>query len=86
MVNDNLMTKITATYSRMTKAEKKVADIVLSNPQMCIRDSLLLFSRIQPCLSSTPYFIDVPPISKLTYISIASTLSLPTEALPQKLW
>ena len=40
MVNDNLMTKITATYSRMTKAEKKVADIVLSNPQEVLRATI----------------------------------------------
>lgn len=33
MATTDLMNKITAAYSKMTKAEKKVADIVLSNPQ-----------------------------------------------------
>ena len=33
MATTNLMNEITAAYSKMTKAEKKVADVVLSHPQ-----------------------------------------------------
>lgn len=40
MVEDNLMNKITTVYSKMTKAEKKVADIVLSNPQDVLRATI----------------------------------------------
>lgn len=46
MSDGNLMTKITATYSKMTKAEKKVADFVLSNPQEALRATINDLARM----------------------------------------
>lgn len=40
MAEDNLMNKITTVYTKMTKAEKKVADIVLSNPHEVLRATI----------------------------------------------
>ena len=40
MATNNLMNKITLYYSQMTKAEKKVADFVLSSPQEALASTI----------------------------------------------
>lgn len=46
MATTNLMTEITSRYSKMTKAEKKVADFVLSSPQEALRSTITDLSRL----------------------------------------
>ena len=45
MATDNLMNKITLYYSQMTKAEKKVADFVLSSPQEALASTITDLSK-----------------------------------------
>lgn len=46
MASENLMTSITKAYPKMTKAEKKVADIVLSKPQEVLRATITDLARM----------------------------------------
>lgn len=46
MATTNLMNKITDTYSKMTKAEKKVADLVLSSPQEALHATITDLAKI----------------------------------------
>lgn len=46
MATNNLMTEITRTYSKMTKAEKKVADFVLSSPQEALHATITDLSKL----------------------------------------
>ena len=46
MTTTNLMTEITGKYSQMTKAEKKVADFVLSSPQTALNSTITDLSRL----------------------------------------
>lgn len=46
MATTNLMTEITSRYSKMTKAEKKVADFVLSSPQAALSSTITDLSRL----------------------------------------
>lgn len=46
MTTTNLMTTITEKYARMTKAEKKVADFVLSSPQAALNSTITDLSRL----------------------------------------
>ena len=45
MATNNLMNKITLYYSQMTKAEKKVADFVLSSPQEALASTITDLSK-----------------------------------------
>lgn len=40
MATTTLMTEITSRYSKMTKAEKKVADFVLSSPKEALNATI----------------------------------------------
>ena len=46
MATTNLMTEITSRYSKMTKAEKKVADFVLSSPQTALASTITDLSKL----------------------------------------
>jgi DNA-binding MurR/RpiR family transcriptional regulator len=46
MTKDHLMVQITNHYSHMTKAEKKVADFILSNPQEALRITITDLARM----------------------------------------
>lgn len=46
MATTTLMTEITSRYSKMTKAEKKVADFVLSSPQAALNVTITDLSRL----------------------------------------
>lgn len=46
MATTNLMTQITGKYTKMTKAEKKVADFVLSSPQTALNSTITDLSRL----------------------------------------
>ena len=46
MATTNLMTEITSRYSKMTKAEKKVADFVLSSPQEALSATITDLSKL----------------------------------------
>ena len=46
MATTNLMTEITSRYSKMTKAEKKVADFVLSSPQTALSSTITDLSKL----------------------------------------
>ena len=46
MATINLMTEITSRYSKMTKAEKKVADFVLSSPQEALSATITDLSKL----------------------------------------
>lgn len=46
MATVNLMTEITGRYSNMTRAEKKVADFVLSSPQKALNSTITELSRL----------------------------------------
>ena len=46
MTTTNLMTEITGKYSQMTKAEKKVADFVLSSTQTALNSTITDLSRL----------------------------------------
>lgn len=46
MATTNLMTEITGRYSKMTKAEKKVADFVLSSPQTALKSTITDLSKL----------------------------------------
>lgn len=46
MATTNLMTEITSRYSKMTKAEKKVADFVLSSPKEALNATITDLSKL----------------------------------------
>ena len=46
MATANLITEITSSYSKMTKAEKKVADFILSSPQQALNATITDLSRL----------------------------------------
>ena len=60
MATINLMTEITSRYSKMTKAEKKVADFVLSSPQEALSATITDLSKLcdvgrNQCVSFLPH-------------------------------
>lgn len=79
MATSNLMNEITATYSKMTKAEKKVADVVLSNPQDLLHVTINDLAKI--CnVGETSVFRFCRTLSLKGYQDFKLSLALSTSA------
>lgn len=79
MATTNLMNEIASAYSKMTKAEKKVADIVLSNPQDILNATINDLAKI--CnVGETSVFRFCRTLSLNGYQDFKLSLALSTSA------
>lgn len=79
MATSNLMNEITAAYPKMTKAEKKVADVVLSSPQDLLHVTINDLARICD-VGETSVFRFCRTLSLKGYQDFKVSLALSTSA------
>lgn len=79
MSTTNLMAEITSRYSKMTKAEKKVADFVLSSPQEALQSTITDLSRLCD-VGETSVFRFCRTLSLKGYQDFKMSLALSTSA------
>ncbi|SHJ55453.1 MurR/RpiR family transcriptional regulator [Hespellia stercorisuis] len=81
MATTNLMTEITKRYSKMTKAEKKVADYVLSSPQQALASTISDLAKL--CgIGETSVFRFCRTLSLNGYQDFKLSLALSTANTP----
>lgn len=85
MATTNLMNEITNRYSKMTKAEKKVADFILSSPQDALNATITDLSRLCD-VGETTVFRFCRTLSLKGYQDFKVSLALSTNSsdAPQK--
>lgn len=79
MATTNLMMEITGRYSKMTKAEKKVADFVLSSPQKALNSTITDLSRLSN-VGETSVFRFCRTLSLKGYQDFKLSLALSTSS------
>lgn len=79
MATTNLMTEITHRYSKMTKAEKKVADFVMSSPQKALNSTITELSRLSN-VGETSVFRFCKTLSLKGYQDFRLSLALSTSS------
>lgn len=86
MATTNLMNEITSRYSKMTKAEKKVADFILSSPQEALNATITDLSKLCD-VGETSVFRFCRTLSLKGYQDFKLSLALSTgnpDPLPKK--
>lgn len=79
MATANLMMEITSRYSNMTRAEKKVADFVLSSPQKALNSTITELSRLSS-VGETSVFRFCRTLSLKGYQDFRMSLALSTSS------